>query len=183
MGSTPIPDKVLIGTVRRSIPVTVWRDILGDLMNGYVLVSHDQSTYAGDIDADSFGFQFTDGGYPIECEELYHYWPESESKHIGKSQDKDSPIPYQVGGFRVGDVSNRRRKSVDPIRENCADDRAMRNRNEFGPLPYAKWDALMDTANTTYGKHVTGKAAPPKTKEEYNIQMMELGVRPHLMCV
>ena len=75
-GNSPVHRKAAIDTMWRSTPVCVWREILGELCEGYEVKPHWQSVEEGDISADHFGFENIDEEDEMEVDTLYQYWPE-----------------------------------------------------------------------------------------------------------
>ena len=54
-----------------STPVAARKDIIGDLIYGYVLIAREQDTHPDSIEDVEFGFQFLEGNGAVESEELY----------------------------------------------------------------------------------------------------------------
>ena len=85
--------------------------------------------------------------------------------------------------FRTGMTTVTRRRSLEPASEGRAAERNLENRRIYGPLPYARWESLTDTATALREEDVTGDVSFPKTKADWNAQMEDLRGRLHRMCL
>ena len=177
-------EKALIDTIWRSTPVAIWTEIVGEVIGGFDYLPYHQSVEEGALGADFYGFQHESGSGDPNPDALYQYWPDMNMNAGHGASILDSAGAGQNSSdFRVGTEMSMRRRSVEPHQENCACERYMENRAEFGPRPYVAWESLTDTATSLYEEDITGNQRLPKSKEEWDQNMEELKRKLHLMVL
>ena len=140
-----VSERAGIDTLRRSTPISLWNEIIGELCDGFMYTIRSQSSEEGDIDADTYGFQhYAWGSEETNTDETQKYWPEPvfQARHAAGEEEANQWENRRDDHCRTGLFPSNRRASCKPNLEECALERYMENRREYGPLPDAKWGGV-----------------------------------------
>lgn len=173
-----------LDTVWRSAPRSLWAEIIGELCDGFMYAPHYQSVEEGEIDSDSYGFKHVQyNGENADPDDMERFLPEKTFRpqwEVGQTEREEEQVDVGEDRFRTGILLMGRRNAANPLMEQNAEERYMENRKEYGPLPYAKWEALTDTAVSPYDE-TAWNIRLPKTRKERDSQMEELRQKLHLL--
>ena len=117
--SAPAQDRAAVDIARRSTPVVIWREIFGELCDGYDYIPYGQSVEEGDNDADMYGFTFDEDDNHADADAIYQYRPEPKYETRRGRGDKMEQEEWAEWGrrerpFRAAIQFPHRRNTLQP---------------------------------------------------------------------